>query len=98
MARNSTIAVRIAVLLVSSMYAVSVSLPDEQIIRNMVNQAIERLNKGDTTAILGYWDDNADYVGVDGTLIKGKPQIQALFGRLSARLWPFVRQSEAEQR
>ena len=69
LARISTVGVRIfsvSVLLASSLYAASMNRTDKQVIRNIVNQALERLNKGDATAILDYRDDNADYVGVDG--------------------------------
>ncbi len=55
---------------------------DEQVIHDMVKQAIDRLNKADVTAIADYWDDEADYVGVDGTLTRGRAQIEALFSRL----------------
>ncbi len=55
---------------------------DEQVIHDMVKQAIDRLNKADVTAIADYWEDDADYVGVDGTLTRGRAQIEALFSRL----------------
>ena len=52
---------------------------DEQTIRDMVNGAISRLNSGDATAFDDFWDEQADYVGVDGRLTKGRAQIQSLF-------------------
>ncbi len=58
------------------------SATDEKVIHDMVSRAIDRLNKGDVTAIADYWDDDADYVSVDGTLTRGRAQIQALFSKL----------------
>jgi uncharacterized protein (TIGR02246 family) len=42
-----------------------------------------RLNKGDVSALDDFWDENADYVGVDGTLIKGRAQMQAFFRKVA---------------
>jgi hypothetical protein len=53
----------------------------ERIIRAMVNQAINRLNQGDVTAFDDSWDQNADYVSVDGRLIQGRRQIQEFTAR-----------------
>ena len=58
---------------------------DDTLIRRMVNEALNRLNQGDTTALDDFWDENADYVGVDGTLTKGRTHIQALFRRAAGR-------------
>jgi uncharacterized protein (TIGR02246 family) len=55
---------------------------DERTIRNMVDQTIARLNRGDVTAFDDYWDESADYVAVDGRLIKGRAQIQELFRQM----------------
>jgi ketosteroid isomerase-like protein len=49
---------------------------DETVIRNMVNQAIDRPNKGDVTTIADFWDEHADYVGADGELTEGKAQFR----------------------
>jgi uncharacterized protein (TIGR02246 family) len=58
---------------------------DEMTIRNMVGQAVSRLNKGDVTVFEDFWDENADYVGVDGKLTKNRTQIQALFREMAKR-------------
>ena len=58
---------------------------DETRIRSMVDQALNRLNQGDTTAFDEFWDEDADYVGVTGTLTKGRIQIQALFRQAAGR-------------
>ena len=58
---------------------------DETRIRSMVDQALNRLNQGDTTAFDEFWDEDADYVGVTGTLTKGRTQIQALFRQAAGR-------------
>jgi hypothetical protein len=42
---------------------------DERIIRSMVDQVIIRLNRGDLTAFDDFWDEDADYVGVDAVEI-----------------------------
>ena len=52
---------------------------DERVIRDMVDQAIARLNKGDATAFGDYWDEDADYVSVGGALITGRKSIQEFF-------------------
>jgi len=69
--------VAIVAALVGTIHAASPS-EDETVIRTMVDQAVKRLNKGDLTALEEFWDEGADYVGVDGKLIKGRTQIQAL--------------------
>ena len=56
---------------------------DERIIRSMVDQAVACLNKGDVTAFDDFWDEHADYVGVDGKHTKGRSQIQALFRHMT---------------
>ena len=70
--------VAIVAALVGTIHAASPS-EDETVIRTMVDQAVKRLNNSDLTAIEEFWDEGADYVGVDGKLIKGRTQIQALF-------------------
>ena len=62
-----------------SVYSASTNEENERTIRSMVDQAVARLNKGDVSAFDDFWDENADYVGVDGALIKGRAQMQALF-------------------
>ena len=56
---------------------------DERAIRNVVDQAISRLNRGDVTAFEDFWDEHADYAVVDGRLTKGRMQIQALFREMT---------------
>jgi uncharacterized protein (TIGR02246 family) len=56
---------------------------DERVIRGMVAQAVDRLNRGDVTAFDAFWDDTADYVGVNGRLVRGKAAIQALFRQMA---------------
>jgi uncharacterized protein (TIGR02246 family) len=76
--------VAIVVALAGSIYAAPAG-QDEAAIRTMVDQAVKRLNKGDLTALEEFWDEGADYVGVDGTLIKGRTQIQALFRKAAGQ-------------
>jgi hypothetical protein len=45
---------------------------DEQVIRKMVMDAVDRMNAGDTSTFRDFWDVDADYVSVDGRLIKGR--------------------------
>jgi len=66
-----------------TVYPASTNKEDERTIRGMVDQAVARLNVGDVTALDDFWDENADYVGVDGTLIKGRPQMRAFFRRIT---------------
>ena len=56
---------------------------DELAIRSMVDQAIVRLNRGDVTAFDDFWDEHADYVGVDGRLTKGRSEMQNRFRQMS---------------
>ncbi len=37
---------------------------------------------GDASVIRELWDEDADYVGVDGTLITGRAAIEGLLGRM----------------
>lgn len=55
---------------------------DELIIRDMVTDAIRRLNQGDISVVREYWDEQADYVGVDGQLIRGRAAIEGFFSRM----------------
>jgi uncharacterized protein (TIGR02246 family) len=66
-----------------TVYAASVNEADERTIRGVVNQAVTRLNKEDVSSLEGFWDENADYVEVDGTLIKGRAQMQAFFRKMA---------------
>lgn len=66
-----------------AVYTASTNEEEERTIRGMVDQAVARLNKGDVSALDDFWDENADYVGVDGTLIKGRAQMQAFFRKMA---------------
>jgi uncharacterized protein (TIGR02246 family) len=55
---------------------------DERIIRGMVENSIARLNKGDLTVFEDFWAEDADYVGVDGTMLHGRFQIREFFRKL----------------
>jgi len=63
-------------------HAQSSEQEDERTIRGAVNQAITRLNQGDVSAFSDFWDEDADYVGVDGKLTKGRSHIQNLFRQM----------------
>jgi uncharacterized protein (TIGR02246 family) len=76
--------VAIVAALVGSVHPASPN-EDETLIRAMVDQAIKRLNVGDLSAIEEFWDEGADYVGVDGKLIKGRTEIQALFRQAAGK-------------
>jgi uncharacterized protein (TIGR02246 family) len=67
----------------ATVYEASTNEGDERTIRGMVDQAVARLNNGDLSALGDFWDENADYVGVDGTFIKGRSQMQAFFRRIA---------------
>jgi len=55
---------------------------DEDAIRQMVSEAVRRLNQGDVTAIRDFWDEKADYVGIGGQFIRGSQAIEDFFTRL----------------
>ena len=55
---------------------------DESAIRRMVEDAVARLNQGDLTAIDEFWDENADYVGLDGRFIHGRQAMRDFFAQL----------------
>ena len=64
-------------------HAASSGREDERTIRSMVDQAITRLNGGDVSAFADFWDEDADYVGVDGKLTRGRMQIQSRFRQMA---------------
>ena len=66
-----------------AVYAASTNDEDERMIRGMVDQAVARLNEGDVSALHDFWDENADYVGVDGAMIKGRAQMEAFFRKMA---------------
>jgi len=45
---------------------------DEQVIRKMVMDGVKRMNAGETSTFRDFWEVDADYVSVDGRLIKGR--------------------------
>jgi ketosteroid isomerase-like protein len=55
---------------------------DENTIRRIIADAIHRLNQGDLTAIHDFWDEDADYVSIEGQLVRGRPAIEEFFARL----------------
>ncbi len=55
---------------------------DEQTIRQMVADAIRRLNAGDMTAIHDFWDEEADYVTVDGRMLRGRVALEQFFSQM----------------
>ncbi len=55
---------------------------EERLIRKMVAEAVSRFNNGDASVIRELWDQDADYVGVDGTLTTGRAAIEELLGRV----------------
>jgi uncharacterized protein (TIGR02246 family) len=55
---------------------------DEQIIRNMVTDAIRRFNAGDLSAIREFWDEDADYVSVGGQVIRGRDALEGFVAQM----------------
>lgn len=55
---------------------------DESTIRQMVADAVTQLNQGDLKAIDQFWDENADYVGIDGQFIHGREAMRDFFAQL----------------
>lgn len=55
---------------------------DEDAIRRMTFDAVRRLNQGDLTAIRDFWDENADYVGIDGRFLHGRDALETFFAQL----------------
>src|SRR5262245_8195999 len=71
---------------------------DEREIRRMVEKTIARVNKGDLTVFEDFWDENADYVCVDGTLLHGRSQIKEYFRKLtSSSTTPPQQEAKIEQ-
>lgn len=48
----------------------------------MVAEAVSRFNNGDVSVIRELWDEDTDYVGVDGTLTTGRAASEELLGRM----------------
>jgi uncharacterized protein (TIGR02246 family) len=55
---------------------------DEDAIRQMVYDAVRRLNQGDQTTIDHFWDENADYVGIGGQFIHRRQAMLDFFAQL----------------
>jgi uncharacterized protein (TIGR02246 family) len=55
---------------------------DEDTIRQMVADAIRQLNQGDVSAIRAFWDEDADYVGIDGQFIRNRQAMEVFFAQL----------------
>jgi len=64
------------------LWAVQTGQSDEDSIRHIVTEAVDRLNHGDATAIRDLWDENADYVSVGGKLIRGRRAMEDFFARI----------------
>jgi len=74
----------VCLICLGAVHAPAVNEEDERTIRGMVDQAVARLNKrGMPVLWTTFWEENADYVGVDGTLIKGRAQMQAFFRKMA---------------
>src|SRR5262245_59400170 len=71
-----------ALALLGMIHAAPSNEEDEQILRRMADEALNRLNKGDLTVFEDFWAQDADYVSVQGKLITGRAQIQAFFREL----------------
>src|SRR5690242_5821354 len=52
--------------------------PDEQLIRESIEEYCDAFNKGDIDAILAFWADDADYIDGDGQVYRGKDAIAPL--------------------
>ena len=55
---------------------------EEQVVRKMVAEAVSRFNEGDATVVRDLWDEDADYVGVDGTMVTGRAAIEEFLGHI----------------
>jgi uncharacterized protein (TIGR02246 family) len=54
----------------------------ERVIRSMVEESVNRFNRGDLSAVDEFWDEGADYVSVDGRFLKGRTQMAGFFQEL----------------
>src|SRR5437879_11347780 len=72
----------VLVLCLATAAAPSARQTDRAAIRQIVADAIRRLNQGDLIAIREFWDENADYVGIGGEFIHGRPAMEASFTQL----------------
>jgi uncharacterized protein (TIGR02246 family) len=55
---------------------------DDDTIRQMVGDAVRQLNQGDVSAIRAFWDEDADYVGIDGQFIRNRQAMEVFFAQL----------------
>src|SRR5688572_30097406 len=53
--------------------------PDEQFIRQSVEDYCTAFNNGDVDTVMGYWATGSDYVDEEGETHRGKDAIAALF-------------------
>ncbi|HEU0173984.1 MAG TPA: SgcJ/EcaC family oxidoreductase [Blastocatellia bacterium] len=83
----------LAVSVLAMTYNATSPQDNERTIRGIVEESLARLNKGDLTVFKDFWDENADYVGVDGVMLHGRSQIEGLFRKLTPSSGPLPQQN-----
>jgi len=71
---------RVSIILCMAVLVAGSPESDEQVLRKMVAEAVNRMNRGDVETFRDFWDVEADYVGVDGRLIKGRKAMEDALG------------------
>jgi uncharacterized protein (TIGR02246 family) len=59
--------------------------PDEAAIRKTTADFIKAVENGDAKAVAASWTEEGEYIGDDGTTIRGRPAIEAAYAKLFAQ-------------
>ena len=58
---------------------------DEAAIRKTTAEFIKAVEKGDAKAVAGFWTEDGEYIGDDGTTIRGRAAIEAAYAKAFAK-------------
>src|SRR5204862_7169528 len=58
---------------------------DEEAVRKATADFIKAVEKGDAKAVAASWTENGEYIGDDGTTIRGRAAIEAAYAKTFAR-------------
>jgi uncharacterized protein (TIGR02246 family) len=58
---------------------------DDEAIRKVSAELTRALDKGDAKAVAALWTEEGEYVGEDGTTVRGRPALEAAYAKLFAK-------------
>ena len=77
---SHSILLRVSIILGMAALVAGSAESDDQVLRKMVAEAVNRMNLGDVETFRDFWDEEADYVGVDGRLLTGRKAMEDALG------------------